>query len=84
MVDHSDRAPWPERRRDLAFAVGLLLALGGSYVAINEAFRDHTFCNALGCIDTRHPEDIWLGAVVCVIGVLVMVRTYRRRTDEPS
>ena len=76
------RTSWSERRRDLVFAVGVLLALGGSYVAINEAFRDHTVCTSqLGCFEVRNPEDIWVGLVACVLGVVMVVANYRRRPD---
>lgn len=74
----------PERRnlrRQVAAAVGVVLVLGGSYVAIVEAFGDHTVCSAaLGCLDARNPEDIWLGLVLVVVGGLLVWRNWRRPT----
>lgn len=66
-----------QRRRQVFVALGVALALGGSYLSITEAFGEETFCNSLGCFSTRDPVEIWIGVVMVVAGALIAWRNWR-------
>lgn len=63
-----------ERRRQVFLVLGVLLVLGGSFVAVTEAFGAEAVCGALGCVDTRDPSEIWAGLVACLVGALLVWR----------
>lgn len=66
--------------------IGIGLALWGSYIAINAAFDDDTFCAGAGfrCVTIDDTDEIWMGLVMTVIGVAAALKARRELTPDQS
>lgn len=58
--------------------IGIGLALWGSYMAVQAAFDDDTFCTEVfGCMVIEDTDEIWLGLVMTVLGVAGALKARR-------